>query len=139
MWTYRAEVIRVIDGDTIVVDIDLGFETWIRGQSIRLANIDTPEVRTKDLREKAAGNLSRDRVIELIENKDITINTIKDKTEKFGRMLGIIFNHQGININETLLLERLAVEYNGQSKQLILERQNQNIEYLISIGKLLIS
>ncbi len=137
MWTYKAEVVRVIDGDTIIVDIDLGFDMWLRSQSIRLANIDTPEVRTRDLKEKAAGILSKDRVIELIENKDVVINTIKDKTEKFGRILGIIFTHNGININETLLSERLAVEYNGQSKELILEKQNLNIDYLISIGKLI--
>ena len=135
MYTYIANVIRVVDGDTVIVDIDLGFDMWVRNQSIRLEGIDTPEVRTKDLREKLAGNLAKQRVEELIGGKQIILKTVKDKTEKFGRMLGILLTNEGLNINDLLILERLAVKYDGQSKDLILDAQNRNIEYLIGLGK----
>jgi len=135
MYTYIANVIRVVDGDTVIVDIDLGFDMWVRNQSIRLEGIDTPEVRTKDLREKLAGNLAKQRVEELIGGKQIILKTVKDKTEKFGRMLGILLTNEGLNINDLLILERLAVKYDGQSKDLILDAQNRNIEYLIGQGK----
>lgn len=136
MYTYIANVVRIVDGDTIIVDIDLGFDMWVRNQSIRLDGIDTPEIRTKDLKEKLAGNLAKLRVEELISDKQVTVKTIKDKTEKFGRMLGIIITHEDININETLLMERLAVKYEGQSKDLVLDEQNKNIEFLIKEGKI---
>ena len=135
MYTYIANVIRVVDGDTVIVDIDLGFDMWVRNQSIRLEGIDTPEVRTKDLREKLAGNLAKQRVEELIGGKQIILKTVKDKTEKFGRMLGILLTNEGLNINDLLISERLAVKYDGQSKDLILDAQNRNIEYLIGQGK----
>jgi micrococcal nuclease len=140
MWTYKANVVKIIDGDTIVLDIDLGFGIWVRNEHIRLYGIDTPEIRTKNLVEKAAGNLAKERVLELIgEHNIIKIITINDKSEKFGRMFGIIFNHEGVNINDTLLNERLAVKYNGESKELLLENQNSNIEYLISTSKLILN
>jgi micrococcal nuclease len=135
MYTYIANVIRVVDGDTLVVDIDLGFDMWVRNQSIRLEGIDTPEIRTLNIREKLAGNLAKQRVEELVGGKQVIIKTEKDKTEKFGRMLGIILTKEGLNINELLIEERLAVKYDGQSKELVLEAQNRNIEYLIGQGK----
>ena len=136
MYTYLANVIRVVDGDTLVVDIDLGFDMWVRNQSIRLEGIDTPEVRTKDIKEKLAGDLAKLRVEELIGGKPVIVKTVKDKTEKFGRMFGIILNSNEVNINQTLLDERLAVKYDGQSKDLVLDAQNKNIEYLIQEGKI---
>lgn len=136
MYTYLANVIRVLDGDTIIVDIDLGFDIWVRNQSIRLEGIDTPEIRTTDIKEKMAGNLAKLRLEELIGGKPVIVKTIKDKTEKFGRMLGVILNSNELNINQTLLDERLAVKYEGQSKDLVLDAQNKNIEYLIKEGKI---
>ena len=57
-YTYRAKVIKIIDGDTIDVDLDLGFSVWLRKQRVRLYGIDTPESRTRDLEEKKRGLLA---------------------------------------------------------------------------------
>jgi endonuclease YncB( thermonuclease family) len=85
-------VIDVYDGDTVTVDLDLGFHVWKRGEKIRLAHIDAPELRGESQAEgKAAGDFLRD----LVLNKNVIIQTIKspsgsDKQEKYGRYLGIM-------------------------------------------------
>lgn len=136
MYEYRAKVNRIIDGDSVVLDIDLGFDTWLNNQSIRLFGIDTPECRTKDLDEKARGLLAKNRVEELLPIGDIVfIKTIKDKNEKFGRILGELINDEEININATLLEENLAAPYFGQSKKQVEEAHLENREILIEQGK----
>lgn len=136
MYEYRAKVNRIIDGDSIVLDIDLGFDTWINNQSIRLFGIDTPECRTRDLDEKARGLLAKTRVEGLLPVGDIVyIKTIKDKNEKFGRILGEIINNDDININALLLEESLAAPYLGQSKEDIEKIHLENREILIEQGK----
>ena len=91
MHEYKAKVTKVIDGDTIKCDIDLGFDIVMSNQTIRLYGIDTPESRTRDLEEKFYGNLSKDFILgELIVNK--------------------------VNLNEQMIENSLAVEYFGQSK-----------------------
>lgn len=132
MYEYRAKVVRVIDGDTIIVDIDLGFNTWLKNQSIRLEGINTPEVRTKDELEKKVGLFVKDEVERLIgKSCDVILETILDKSEKFGRILGIFHTTDGINLNEYLVEQRYAVAYFGQSKEQIAEEQNSNINWLI--------
>lgn len=132
MYEYRAKVNRIIDGDSVVLDIDLGFDTWLNNQSIRLFGVDTPECRTRDLDEKARGLMAKSRVEELLPVGDIVfIKTIKDKNEKFGRILGEIINNDDININAILLQENLAAPYLGQSKEEIEAIHLENRQILI--------
>lgn len=107
IYTYKAKVIDVYDGDTITVDIDLGFNIWKRNEKIRLASINAPEVRGKN---KDKGIVVRDYLRLLILNREVTLKTIKDKKEKYGRYLGIIFLNEE-NINNKLLEENLVKEY----------------------------
>lgn len=140
MYKYKAKVNRIIDGDSIILDIDLGFNTWLNNQSIRLHGIDTPETRTRDLLEKQQGLLAKNRVLELLNPGDtVTIETILDKYEKFGRILGKIKLLNGIDLNQLLIEERLAVEYYGQSKDDVEAAHLQNRQYLIQEGKLIIN
>ena len=89
MFDYMATLVRVVDGDTVDCDIDLGFGVWLRNQRIRLYGIDAPETRTKDLEEKKAGIAAKLRLIVLIKDKFL-LTTVKDKKGKYGRILGII-------------------------------------------------
>lgn len=110
LYHYKAKVISVYDGDTIRVEIDLGFGfKWCgsdgKGVSVRLAELNAPEVKGE---ERDAGLVSRDFLRSLILGKDITLKTIKDASGKYGRYLGIIFL-EDININERLIQEGMAV------------------------------
>ena len=107
MFNYKAQVKSVYDGDTITVDIDLGFGVFLRDQKIRLLGIDTPEVRGK---ERQQGLISRDRLRERIDGKKITIRTKKAKKGKYGRWLGEIW-YEEESINDWLLTEGLAKKY----------------------------
>ena len=86
MYTYRCNVIKIIDGDTVDVDIDLGFGVWLKKQRIRMYGIDTPESRTRDLEEKyglAAKEFLRGM---LDDDAGILLKTYKDEKGKFGRI-----------------------------------------------------
>jgi len=107
MYVYRALVRKVYDGDTITVDIDLGFDMILRNQKIRLLGINTPEVRGK---EREAGLASRNALRERIGNKWIIIKTQQDKKGKYGRWLGTLFIEEE-NVNEWLIKEGLAEVY----------------------------
>lgn len=106
-FVYRAIVIDVYDGDTITLDIDLGFGVWIKGQKIRLYGIDAPELR---LEEREEGLKTRDWLRDLILNKEVVIETLKDKKEKYGRWLGKIYYNSEL-VNERLVAEKLAARY----------------------------
>lgn len=139
MYTYKAKVNRIIDGDSVVLDIDLGFDTWINNQSIRLVGVDAPESRTRDLVEKQFGNLAKERVRGLLKiGSDVIIRTYKDQGGKFGRILGEIITDEEININDLLIEERLAVYYQGQSKDEVKQLHLANRKYLIKEGKIVL-
>jgi micrococcal nuclease len=107
MYVYRAHVIKVYDGDTITVNIDLGFNISIK-EKLRLYGINTPEVRGD---EREQGLISRDWLRDLILDKDIIIKTKKDKKGKYGRYLATIFidiDGEEKNINDWLVTEGLA-------------------------------
>ena len=109
-YEYIGFVRSVYDGDSIKVDIDLGFNTWINNMSIRLYGIDTPEIRGD---ERPDGLISKEFVLNRIPiGSKVYIKTIKDKTGKYGRYLGIIYYGDNlINLNEELIANGLAKEY----------------------------
>ena len=119
MYEYHVKkVLKVVDGDTIDVDIDLGFNISYT-QRVRLAGIDTPESRTKDAKEKALGLEVKDRLKKAIDAaKDVIIVTEKpDSTEKYGRILGWIYlDKSSKSINEQLIEEGYAWGYMGETK-----------------------
>ncbi len=107
MYEYRAYVRKVYDGDTVTVDIDLGFDVVLKGQKIRLTRINAPEVRGK---ERPEGLVSRDALREKVLDKWITIKTKKDKKGKFGRWLGELWVDDTC-VNDWLLIEGYAEVY----------------------------
>jgi len=107
MYEYRAYVRKVYDGDTITVDIDLGFDIIIHGQKIRLLRINAPEVRGK---ERPEGLKSRDALRGKIGSKWIKLKTQQDKKGKYGRWLGEIWL-EGECVNDWLLAEGHAIIY----------------------------
>lgn len=119
MYEYRVKkVTKVLDGDTIDVDLDLGFSISYSGR-VRLSGIDTPESRTKDLAEKKLGLEAKEYMKSLLDNaKIVVIKTEKpDSSEKYGRILGQVFiNGLNISVNQMLIDNGYAWEYDGASK-----------------------
>ena len=116
MYEYKAKIRRFVDGDTIDVDIDLGFGMILSKQRIRLYGIDTPESRTRDKEEKFYGKLAAQFLKDQCKKGScITLRTYLDKKGKYGRILGEIIV-DGVNINQLMIEEHMAVEYYGQSK-----------------------
>ena len=116
MHEYKVKIRRIVDGDTVDVDIDLGFDTILSKQRIRLYGIDTPESRTRDKEEKFYGKLSAKFLKEQCKNSsEIFLKTYLDKKGKFGRILGELIV-EGVNINKMMIEKYMAVEYYGQSK-----------------------
>lgn len=109
-FVYNATLDRVVDGDTIDVILDLGFDVQLHNQRCRLAGIDTPESRTRNLEEKAKGIAAKIRLEELLESGRFTLQSMG--VGKFGRCLGIIFV-DGRNVNQMLITEGHATEYYG--------------------------
>jgi|TARA_Y100000310_G_scaffold145881_1_gene145281 micrococcal nuclease len=108
MYQYKATLNRIIDGDTIDVNVDLGFDVKIK-QRVRLYGINTPEVRTKDLNEKKKG-LEATEYLKKILPKEFVIETILNKRGKYGRVLGILWV-KDVNINEKMVNEGYAKRY----------------------------
>jgi micrococcal nuclease len=119
MYEYRVrKVHKIVDGDTIDVDIDLGFNISYF-QRVRLAGIDTPESRTRDLVEKQLGIEVKNRLADLLANaKTVVIRTEKpDSTEKYGRVLGWLYvDGSEQSINHALIAGGYAWEYMGNAK-----------------------
>ena len=111
MYEYRCTLRRVIDGDTIVVDVDLGFKVWMQKERVRLYGINTPESRTRNLAEKKLGLASKARLKELLP-KTFIVRTEKDGKGKFGRILGIPLV-DNVNICDKLIEEGHARSYFG--------------------------
>lgn len=135
MYEYNCKIVRVVDGDTIDVDIDLGFNHWIHGERIRLFGVDCPECRSRDKDEKAAGLAAKDYVKGLLHDGGTYTLTTKEKG-KFGRYLGVIQLTDKTSVNGALVKERFAVAYYGQSKDDIQAAHLENRRILKERGVL---
>ena len=113
-YLYKATVTRVVDGDTVDLEVDLGMSVFVK-QRIRLARINTPETYgvKKDSEEYKAGMKATKRLRELVEGKEIALETVKDKKGKYGRYLGelYILEKDWTNVNSLLIHEGLAEPY----------------------------
>ena len=123
MYEYSCTIVKVVDGDTADVDIDLGFGVWLKKQRIRFYGIDTPESRTRDLEEKKYGLMAKDIVLHYLPiGSKQTLRTRQDGKGKYGRILGEFIIHDGktdsqMTINNWMIREHYAVAYFGQSKK----------------------
>lgn len=119
MYEYKvSRLYKVFDGDTIEVDIDLGFDIAIH-KLVRLAGIDTPESRTKDAYEKKLGLEAKEWLkIKLKDGETLRIKTEKpDSTEKYGGILGWLYiDNDATSINETMIQQGYAWSYLGEKK-----------------------
>ena len=130
-YIYKAKLERVVDGDTVDALIDLGFDTWVK-KRIRYKGIDTWESRTKDLDEKKLGLAAKDRNKELLESVSSKPGFFRLKSHgvgKYGRVLGEIFvkDIEGIeyNVNQTLIDEGHAYEYEGGKKKMFVNKETK--------------
>ena len=118
-YIYRVKkVIKVVDGDTIDADIDLGFDISLT-KRVRLSGVDTPESRTTDLKEKKLGLESKEWLKHKLEfAKDVLIKTeLPDSTEKYGRILGNLYvNNEALSLNQQMIDEGYALAYDGGTK-----------------------
>jgi micrococcal nuclease len=120
MYEYKCKITRIVDGDTVDVDIDLGFGIWLKNERVRIMGIDTPESRTADPVEKVFGLASKKRLEQLL-GETATLKTTIDKSTgedakgKFGRILGD-FLVGDRTVTEILIEEGHAVKYHGQNK-----------------------
>ena len=128
MYEYRATVLKVIDGDTVDVDIDLGFGIVLKDERVRIMGIDTPESRTRDLLEKKFGLAAKAKLSELLKGTPILKTQInkdgEDMKGKFGRILGDFIVADGYGgyangslVTEIMIAEGHAVPYTGGSKE----------------------
>ena len=139
MYEYKCKILRVVDGDTVDIDIDLGFGIWMHKERVRMMGIDTPESRTRDKVEKAFGLASKARLKELLPVGSIQVlkteidKSGEDKKGKFGRILGdfIVDDRRATDI---LIEEGHAVAYFGGSKEEIEMKHMANREKLLREG-----
>ena len=136
MHEYNCTIKRVVDGDTVDVDIDLGFGIWVHNERVRLYGIDTPESRTRDLEEKKAGLFAKDVVLHYLpEGSKQVLRTHKDKVGKYGRVLGEFVIYDSLadrqtTINQFMIDHKIGVEYSGKSKDEIVKQHIENRKYL---------
>ena len=138
MYEYKVTVLRVVDGDTVDVDIDLGFGIVLSNERVRIMGIDTPESRTRDKVEKKFGLASKARLKSLLGKTGILKTQINKKGEdmkgKFGRILGDFVVEDNRMVTDILVEEGHAVAYFGGSKEEIQLKHLANREKLIREG-----
>ena len=139
MYEYRARVNRVVDGDTVDVDIELGFDIVLTGQRVRIMGIDTPESRTSDEVEKVFGLAAKNRLKELLGPTAILRTQVEkdgdDAKGKFGRILGDFVAPDGRMVTEVMIEEGHCVPYFGGSKEDVQAQHAINRARLIAEGK----
>ena len=139
MYQYKAKILKVVDGDTVEIDLDLGFNIVLSNQKVRMVGVDTPESRTANKEEKPRGMLSKKKLAEkLPAGSWVTIETVKsdNNDDKFGRILGIFILDDGTRVNQWLIDNNYAVPYMGENKELVQEAHQKNKQILIARGEL---
>ena len=139
MYEYKCKIVKVVDGDTVDVDIDLGFGCWLRDERVRVMGIDTPESRTSDKVEKIFGLKAKERLNSLLGANAILQTQVSKNGEnmkgKFGRILGNFLTEDGSKIcADVLVQEGHAVHYTGGSKDAIIEQHMINRQRLVDEG-----
>jgi micrococcal nuclease len=139
MYEYRARVNKVVDGDTVDVDIELGFDIVLTGQRVRIMGIDTPESRTSDEVEKVFGLAAKSRLKELLGPTAVLRTQVEkdgdDAKGKFGRILGDFVAPDGRMVTEVMIEEGHCVPYFGGSKEDVQSQHAINRARLIAEGK----
>ncbi len=138
---YDVSVIGIVDGDTVDVDINLGFGVWLKDERVRIMGIDTPESRTSDRVEDLFGEVAKSRLKELMKDGGKLITTEdkdgEDMKGKFGRILGDFYvEHEGkkARVTDVLIEEGHAVAYFGGSKEEIALKHMANRQKLLREG-----
>ena len=133
MYRYKVSLVKVVDGDTVDVDIDLGFGMTYKKQRVRMLGIDTPESRTRDLVEKKFGKASKAHLKSILESGGIQL--VSHDKGKFGRILGELFiGDSSYSINQQMIDEHHAVAYTGGNKEEIEKGHLANREILLEQG-----
>ena len=139
MYEYKVNILKVVDGDTVDVDIDLGFGVWLRNERVRIVGIDCPESRTSDKIEKVFGQAAKDRLISILGPEAVLISQVSKMGEnmkgKFGRILGDFKTINDQIVSTTLMEEGHAVAYNGGDKDNVQKQHLANRQKLIDDKK----
>ena len=137
MYEYKCNIVKIVDGDTVDVDIDLGFGVWLKDERVRIMGIDTPESRTRDKVEKKFGLASKAKLKSLLGKTGVLKTQVnkngEDMKGKFGRILGD-FQVGARMVTEILCEEGYAVPYFGGSKEDVQKMHQKNREILVKKG-----
>lgn len=135
MYEYKVNIVKVVDGDTVDVDIDLGFGMVYKKQRVRMVGIDTPESRTRDKVEKLFGKASKKHLKNLLESAE-SISLISHDKGKFGRILGTLYAHgeNKVDINTQMITDCHAVPYTGENKDLVEQQHLDNRKVVMETG-----
>lgn len=138
MYEYRAKINRVVDGDTVDVDLDLGFNIVLANERVRIMGIDTPESRTSDPIEKVFGLAAKERLKELLGKESILKTEVskdgEDMKGKFGRILGDFLTEDGRRVTDIMIEEGHCVRYHGQNKADVQVAHMANRQKLMTEG-----
>ena len=137
MYEYRCKVNKIVDGDTVDIDIDLGFGVWLKDERVRIMGIDTPESRTSDKVEKVFGLAAKHRLEELLGETSVLKTQVskdgEDMKGKFGRILGD-FEVGDKRVTDIMIEEGHCVPYFGESKDDVQAQHMINRERLLAEG-----
>ena len=142
MHEYKVKILKVVDGDTVDVDIDLGFGIWLKDERVRLMGIDTPESRTSDRVEKVFGLAAKERLSSLLGAEAILQTQVskdgEDMKGKFGRILGNFTTTNGEHCGAVLMREGHAVAYTGGNKDANQMKHLENRQLLVDSGAVIV-
>ena len=149
MYEYKCKILRIVDGDTVDVDIDLGFGVWMHRERVRIMGIDTPESRTRDKVEKQFGLASKQFLKDMLPIGSMQVlktqidKSGEDKKGKFGRILGDFKVYYAPEdreqfVTKVMIKEGYAVAYNGQAKEKVQDAHLKNREKLLAEGKVVL-
>ena len=142
MYEYKCKVLKVVDGDTVDVDIDLGFGIWLKKERVRIMGIDTPESRTSDKVEKVFGLAAKARLASLLGAEAILETQVskggEDMKGKFGRILGNFTSINGEKCAAVLMREGHAVAYSGGNKDANQMKHLENRQLLVDSGAVIV-